>query len=221
MKIETLVVGQLATNCYLAWCPATLRAVIIDPGDAGDFIIQKILDLKLKPELIVATHGHFDHVLAVTELRLAFGVPFILHQKDEPLLKRAGRIAQYFTGLRSDPVVRPDQFIKEGDVLRFGKQNLRIIETPGHTPGSICLYSESIHLRGGVAPAAHLGGDRILFSGDTLFAGGGMGRTDLPGGNQNQLLGSIKNKLLVLPDDTVVCPGHGEMTTIGEEKQYY
>ena len=197
MKIETLVVGQLATNCYLAICEETNRTAIIDPGDDGEFIVQKILDLKLKPEFMAATHGHFDHILAATELKLAFGIPFYLHQKDLSILKRTRRTAEYFLGISVDPPPEVDKFIRGGDVLRFGKEKLAVIETPGHTPGGICLYNQ-----------------KILFSGDTLFAEGQVGRTDLGGSSLEDLTNSIKTKLFVLPDETVVYPGHGEETTI-------
>lgn len=201
MKVEPLIVGQLATNCYLAWCPETLKAIVIDPGDAGDYIAEKILALKIKPELIVATHGHFDHVLAATELKLAFNIPFLINKKDEFLLKRSQKTAEFFTRIKADLSPTADHFIKEGDIIEFGKQKLRVIETPGHTPGSICLY-----------------GSNILFSGDTLFADG-VGRTDLGGGNQKQLETSLK-KIFILPADTVVYSGHGKPTTIGAEKQH-
>ena len=204
MEIETLVVGQLATNCYLAWCSKTQETIIIDPADAGDYIGEKILSLELKPRLIVATHGHFDHVLAVTELKLAFNIPFLIHQKDKSLLKRSQKTAKYFTGIDADPPPQVDQFIKEGDVLNFGEEELKIIETPGHTPGEVCLVDK-----------------KVLFSGDTLFAHGGIGRTDLAGSSKEEILDSIKNKLLVLPEETIVYPGHGEMTTIREAKRYF
>lgn len=199
MKIETLVVGQLAANCYLAVCEETGSLAIIDPGDDGEFIVQKILGLKLKPEFIVATHGHFDHILAATELKLAFRIPFYLHQKDLSILKRTQQTAEYFLGISVDPPPKVDKFIKEGDILRFGKEKLAVMETPGHTPGGICLYS-------------NLGG--VLFSGDTLFASGGIGRTDLDGSSLKDLINSIKTKLFILPEETLVYPGHGEEATI-------
>lgn len=200
MKVETLVLGPLATNCYLVWDEKTKEAVIIDPADEGTFIIQKILDLKLKPRLILATHGHFDHVLAATELKLAFRIPFWLHQADLFLLQRTQKTTKHFTGLQADLPPQVDKFLKEGDEITFGKEKLRVIETPGHTPGSISLY----------AP-------RILFSGDTLFAGG-VGRTDFSYASQEKIIASIKEKLFRLLDKTVVYPGHGVTTTINNEK---
>ncbi|HUS60130.1 MAG TPA: MBL fold metallo-hydrolase [Nevskiaceae bacterium] len=198
MKIERLIVGQLQTNCYLAWDEERSEAVIIDPGDDADFIIRKIQDLKIQPIFIVATHGHFDHVLAVTELKLAYLIPFLMHKADLFLLKKSGATAQYFTEIRTDPILPPDKFVKEGDLIKFGKEKLKVIETPGHTPGSIALFTPG-----------------ILFSGDTVFAQG-VGRTDFSYASSKKLKNSLK-KLFQLPEKTVVYPGHGPTTTIGKK----
>ncbi len=202
MKIEKLVVGQLQTNCYLVWDKKSSQAVIIDPGDDADYLIQRINDLGLKPKLIVATHGHFDHVLAVPELKLAFGIPFLLHRKDLFLLKRSAETAHYFTRAAADPPLMPDKFIKEGDQIVFGKQKLKVMETPGHSPGGVALYSR---------------GAGVLFSGDTLFCQG-VGRTDFSYGSTRDLEKSIK-RLLRLPKEILVYPGHGPETTIGKERK--
>ena len=199
MRVEKLVVGQLATNCYLVWDEKTRDSIIIDPGDDGDYIIQKIQDLKLFPKLLIATHGHFDHVLAALELRLAFSISFLIHKNDLFLLNRASQTAKHFLELRFDPSAKPDKFIKEGDTIRFGGEKLKVLETPGHTPGGISLL-----------------GKRIIFSGDTLFADG-FGRTDFSYGSKKDLEKSIE-KLFKLPDDTLVYPGHGEEITIEEIK---
>lgn len=201
MEIETLVLGQLATNCYLVYDEKTREAVIIDPADEGTFIIQRILDLKLKPKLIVATHGHFDHVLAATELKLAFNIPFWLSEADLFLLKRVQKTTQHFANFHTDPPPPVDKFLKERDEIPVDKERLKVIETPGHTPGSISLYTPG-----------------ILFSGDTLFSSG-VGRTDFAYGSQKNLLTSIKEKLFKLPSQTEVYPGHGPKTTIMAEKQ--
>jgi len=195
MRIECLIVGQLQTNCYLVWNQISKKAIIIDPGDDADYILHKIQDLGLKPKLIIATHGHFDHVLAVTELKLAFQIPFLIHQADLFLIRRVSETAKYFTGLKADPFLPPDRFIKEKDQLKFGQEKLKVIETPGHTPGSICLYQKG-----------------TLFSGDTLFASG-TGRTDFSYASSEELKISLK-KLFQLPLKTVVYPGHGQKTTI-------
>lgn len=195
MKVQRLVVGQLQTNCYLIWDQTTKKAIIIDPGDDADFIIRKIQDFRLKPVLIIATHGHFDHVLATTELKLAFNLAFLIHQADVFLIKRAQKSALHFTGARAEPQLPPDQFIKENDQIPFGKEKLKVIKTPGHTPGSICLYQKG-----------------ILFSGDTIFAQG-VGRTDFAYSSSKELKKSLQ-KLFKLPAKTKVYPGHGTETTV-------
>lgn len=199
MKVASLQVGQLQTNCYLVWDENDFEAVIIDPGDDGDFIIQKIIDLELHPKFILATHGHFDHVLAVTELKLAFKIPFLMYQADLPILKKAAASAKHFTGIPALSPLPPDKYLHVGDVLQFGQEKLKVMETPGHTPGGVSFYSPG-----------------ILFSGDTLFYHG-MGRTDFSYASQSQLEKSVK-KLLRLPEKTLVYPGHGQETTIKEEK---
>jgi hydroxyacylglutathione hydrolase len=202
MKIEKLVVGQLQTNCYLVWDEENGEGIIIDPGDDGDYLIRRIQDLEIKPKLIVATHGHFDHVLAATELKLAFKIPFLMHRADLPVLKRIQSSARYWLGIEIDPPPTVDQNIKEGDWLKFGQEKLRVIATPGHSPGGVALYNR---------------GESILFSGDTLFKQG-VGRTDLSYSSEKDLTKSLK-KLLKLPSETIVYPGHGLETTIGEEKE--
>ena len=205
MPVETLPVGQLQTNCYLYYDAATRKALIIDPGDDADFILQKIKDLSLTPLSIVATHGHFDHLLAATELKLAFNLPFLLHPADQPLLKRTRQTALFFTGLYPDPPPPIDRPLKPGQLLRVGESRLKVIATPGHTPGSVSLYSKE---------------DRLAFVGDLLFAHGDVGRTDLWGGNPQKLQTSIK-KILSLPENTRLYPGHGPATTVAEEKPYH
>lgn len=202
MGIEKLVVGSLQTNCYLYWDEKSQKAIIIDPGDDGDFIAQKILSLKLKPLLIIATHGHFDHILAVTELKLAFNIPFLINRADLFLLNRASRTAQFFIGVKPDPSLPADRFIKEGDIVKFGKEGLKVIETPGHTPGGISLYKKG-----------------ILFSGDTIFSDG-YGRTDFSYASRSDLEKSIK-KILKLPPETIIYPGHGQETSVEEAKETF
>jgi hydroxyacylglutathione hydrolase len=203
VEVERLVVGKLQTNCYLASCSKTGEAVVIDPGDDGGFIIQKILDLKLRPKFILATHGHFDHVLAVTELKLAFRIPFLIHKDDIFLLKRLRETANYFLGYDAYPEVRKpdvDGYLNGDAILSFGGERLKIVETPGHTPGGVCFY-----------------GVGALFAGDTLFHQG-LGRTDLSYSSFEELTKSLE-KLSKLPGETVVYPGHGSETTIVAEKQ--
>ena len=202
MEIKTLVVGQLQTNCYLAYDKQSREAVIIDPGDDADFIIQQIKDLDLKPKFILATHGHFDHILAVLELKLAFKIPFLVNKKDEFLVKRADKTAGYF--LKGEQNLTPmiDKSIKERDIIVFGKQKLKVLNSPGHSPGGVAFLSRG-----------------VCFSGDTLFKRA-VGRTDYSYGSPKDLMNSIQ-KLLKLPDKTVVYPGHGLQTTIAEEKTFF
>lgn len=196
MGIKKLVVGSLGTNCYLVW-DENLNSLIIDPGDAGDFIIQKVTEFKLKPRFIIATHGHFDHVLAAQELKLTFSIPFLIHRADLFLLKRTQGSIRYFLGFNTGLPPKPDGFVKDGDKIKFGGENLQIIETPGHTPGSICLY-----------------GSGVLFSGDSLFADG-FGRTDFSYSSREDMKNSLAG-LLKLPSQTIIYPGHGESTTISD-----
>lgn len=233
MKIERYVLGPLATNCYLVYDESSFEGVIIDPADEGNFISQKILDLGVEPKFIIATHGHFDHLLAALELKLNFNTPFLMHKADIPLLARTQDSARYFTGLKVDPPANVDKFLKEGDVLKFGQEKLKVIETPGHTPGGICLYGQQESRKRSKGRHAEfisaskvlnrVQGDKqemvpILFSGDTLFCQG-VGRTDFSYSSTKDLIKSLKEKILVLPEDTCVYPGHGEVTTIGKEKE--
>jgi len=202
MKIERVIVGQLVTNCYLVWDEESSEAVIIDPGDDADYIIRRVGDFNLFPQFILATHGHFDHVLGVTELKLALNIPFLIHQKDLFLLKRAEKTAKFFTEVGKEPVLPPDKFIKEGDKIVFGKESLKVIETPGHTPGSVSFYSSG-----------------FLFSGDLIFAGG-VGRTDFAYSSKEKLQKSIK-KVLKLPKTTTIYPGHGQSLIIEDFQSFW
>lgn len=201
MQVKTLELGQLQTNCYLVWCPKTLETIIIDPADEADYISQEIINFKLKPKYIVLTHGHFDHCLGVLELKLNFNIPILLHQKDLSLYQQTQKSAQYWLKRQVDPVPPPDKFIKQNDQIKYGNKALSVIETPGHTPGSICLISVN---PGGSHP--------VLFSGDTLFKNG-IGRTDFSYSNSQDMQKSLQ-KLFKLPPNTKVYPGHGPTTTL-------
>jgi glyoxylase-like metal-dependent hydrolase (beta-lactamase superfamily II) len=207
MNVERLVVGQLATNCYLAFCPKVREAVIIDPGDDGDFVIRKALDLNLKPKFILATHGHFDHLLSAKELQVNFKIPFLIHRADLFLLKRVKSTADYFLDFKGFPELaegppRVERYLEEGEIISFGKEQLKILETPGHTPGGVSFYTEG-----------------ALFSGDTLFCRG-VGRTDLSYSSFKALQDSLQ-KLFRLPPRTVVYPGHGEETNLAAERALF
>lgn len=193
-------VGPLACNCYVVGDLATRRAIVIDPGGDADELAAEIAARDLTITAIVATHAHFDHVLAAERLRAVTGAPFHLHRDDRPLLEWIGPSMEMFLGIPGEEPPEVDSDAAEGDRLRAGDVEFEVVHTPGHSPGSISL----------VTPGA-------LFCGDTLFAGS-VGRTDLPGGDTQQLLDAVKEKLFPLGDDVPVYPGHGPPTTIEREK---
>lgn len=204
-KITRLTVGQLQENCFLVSDKKTHEAIIIDPGDEAEYIIQKLSDLDTTPISIVATHGHFDHIQAALELQLAYNIPFLMHQGDLDLLKHYRRSAKYYTDVDPGPPPKVTHFISTKDTISLGETVFEIIEVPGHTPGSVALYSRK---------------EGIVFVGDVIFEGGVIGRTDLPYSNKKQLLTSIE-KLLKLPRDTIVYSGHGDPTSIGDFTAQY
>lgn len=210
MKIETFVLGQLQTNCYLIYDENSKEGVIIDPADSAEFIAEKIQLLKIKPKAIIATHGHFDHILAAGELQLIMNIPFYIHKNDLFLLKQMNQSAFYW--LNQDVKKIPPlkiKFIKKNDKIFFGNHYLKVLETPGHTPGSICLLLNPL--------TRELVNSLILFSGDTLFKDG-FGRYDFSYSSKEKLKFSL-TKLLKLSKQTIVYPGHGEATTIKNEEK--
>lgn len=197
--LKTIPVGMLQTNCYIAADENTKETAVIDPAAEFEKIKLYIESNNLKVKYILLTHGHGDHILAVNELREYSKAPVGIHEDDKEMLGDSN--LNYSFMYNSKPVEEKCDFtLKDGDILRLGESELRIIHTPGHTMGSIGIL---------------FGKD--LMSGDTLFAEG-IGRTDLPGGDYRSILESIKEKLFILPDETVVHPGHGPYTTIGNEK---
>lgn len=200
MLLERMEVGLFATNCYLVACPETKEAVIIDPGAEGDRILQRVQDLKLKVRYVLNTHAHIDHIGANEQLRKALRVPLLAHEADLPRYHSPQTGLALFMG--KVEVAPPDRFLREGDNLQVGTLQIRVLETPGHSPGGIILEING-----------------ALFVGDTLFAGS-IGRTDFQGGSFPQLIQSIKDKILSYPDDTKVYPGHGPPTTVGDERRY-
>lgn len=187
-------------NCYILGCERTRSAAVIDPGDEADRILLKLAEDNLRLEYIINTHGHFDHVGANGPLKKATGAEIVIHPADAPMLAQLGRTAASF-GLSVENSPPPDRTVGEGDVISFGDISLKVLHTPGHSPGGISLYT-----------------DGMVFVGDTLFAGS-IGRTDLPGGDFNTLIAAIKTKLFPLGDDVLVYTGHGPETTVGREKR--
>jgi hydroxyacylglutathione hydrolase len=204
MALEVLYhreVGPLACNCYIVGDPSTTDAIVIDPGGDAAEITAAIDERNLTVTAIVATHAHFDHLLAAEVVRDHTGAPMYLHDSDRPLLDWFQTSGLMFLGMELPPPPDIDNSPKEGDRLVVGSSELVVVHTPGHSPGSIALL-----------------GDEAVFSGDTLFAGS-IGRSDLPGGDTDELVASIRGKLFAAPDDLRVYPGHGPATTIGKEKE--
>lgn len=201
MFVKQLPVGAIGTNCYIVGCEETKEGVIIDPGDEAERILAEVKAAGLAIKYVLNTHAHFDHILANGPVVKATGAPLALHPLDLPLLRQKGG-AEFF-GLQAPASPEPDIALAEGDTLSFGTHVFQVLFTPGHTPGHVSFYE------------ARAG---IIFDGDVLFAGG-IGRTDLPGGDYETLMNSIAEKLMVLPDETIVCSGHGEVTTIGRERE--
>jgi hydroxyacylglutathione hydrolase len=216
---EILPVGMLQCNCHIVGDPLTREAIVIDPGDDAVRILEVIELHHLKVTAIVVTHTHIDHVVGLHRVREATGAPVYVHADDLGLYRMLDVQASWL-GWKTPQQVQIDQLVREGDVIRWGGYAAQILHTPGHTPGSICVYMPSDTLAvqsdtGDAKPAK--GGTGQLFAGDTLFSGS-IGRTDLWGGSFEGIIHSLKGKLLELPDSTIVYPGHGENTTIGKER---
>ncbi|MBW1607179.1 MAG: MBL fold metallo-hydrolase [Deltaproteobacteria bacterium] len=201
MIIKELVVGPLMANCFICGCSKTKEAVVIDPGGDANTILLSLADSKLKAKYIINTHGHFDHVSANGKMKDATGADILIHPLDAPMLEKLSSNAAFFwVSVENSPPC--DQTLEEGDTVSFGDITLKVIHTPGHTPGGISLYTNG-----------------VVFVGDTLFAGS-IGRTDFPGGDFNTLISSIKTKLFKMEDDIRVFSGHGPETSIGTEKRH-
>ncbi|GAB6097164.1 MBL fold metallo-hydrolase [Desulfatiferula olefinivorans] len=201
MIVNVLVVGPIGANCIILGCEKTRKAAVVDPGDEGGRILSALTRDKLTLEYIINTHGHFDHVGANRRLKEATGAQILIHAKDAPMLGHLREMAMSF-GMRMDNSPPADRLLNDGDVITFGEQSLKVLHTPGHSPGGIALAAED-----------------FVIAGDTLFQGS-IGRTDLPGGDFNTLITSIRTKLFPLGDTMKVYTGHGPATLIGSEKRF-
>jgi len=199
MILERIVVGPLEENTYIIGDEVTNQAIVVDPGDESDRIIEIIKERGLQVHTIICTHTHFDHVGAVGDIKKATGARILIHKEDQQVYETAKDHAAFW-GYDFDDIPQPDGFIDEGDDIQVGDIKFRVMHTPGHSPGGICLY-----------------GGGVLITGDTLFKGS-VGRTDFPGGSMEELKKSFR-RLLGLPEGTKIFSGHGPETTVGMEKR--
>ncbi len=198
MIVRSLVVGPLDVNCFIIWDEASKKAMVIDPGDEPDRIMEIINNESLSVDYIVCTHAHFDHVGAVADIKKETGAKVIIH-RDELEIYHGAKDQAAFWGYDLDPLPEPEIFVKDGDEISLGGISFKVLHTPGHSPGGICLSGEG-----------------VIVTGDTLFAGA-VGRTDFYGGDMNRLRESFK-RLMSFPPETEVLPGHGPNSTIGRER---
>ncbi|MDD5701325.1 MAG: MBL fold metallo-hydrolase [Dehalococcoidales bacterium] len=198
MIIKRLVVGGWRANCYIVGSEATKQGLIIDPGDEENSILKAVKELGLDIKVLVATHGHIDHIGAIGELKHAIGASVAIHRSDSTALQGDGR---FFWGQYFGPPMHADRLLQEGDAVSVSDINFTVINTPGHTYGGICLY-----------------GHGMVFTGDTLFHNS-IGSSGIGTGTRSELLDSIINKIMVLPPETVIYPGHGSPTTVEAERK--
>lgn len=199
--VRGIVVGSFAENCWIIGNRRSGEAICVDPGDSADEVLALARDMGVRIRYIANSHAHIDHVLGVRGVRDATDAKFLLHPGDLDLARGTAESAKRWMGVEIESPPDPDAFIADGDEIDIDGLKLTVLHTPGHTRGSVCFYA-----------------DGIVFAGDTLFQGS-IGRTDLPGGDYDEEMASIVERLLVLPDDTIVLPGHMEQTTIGHERQ--
>jgi len=200
MILKMLVVGPIQSNCYIVGCEKTREAAVIDPGGDADRILITLAKDKLRCLYIINTHGHFDHSADNKRLKEVTGAQLLIHPADAPMILNQS-MGGGMWGLHVDNSPPPDRYLGEGDIITFGDISLKVLHTPGHSPGGISLVT-----------------DKMVFVGDTLFAGS-IGRTDFPGGDYEGLLRQVRDKIFTLGDDVVVYPGHGPKTTVGRERK--
>lgn len=201
MIVECLTVGPLMENCYILGDDKTKIAAVIDPGDEPERIVERLEKRKLQCTHILLTHAHVDHVSGINGVVKATGANVYIHKDDAFMLKSAPVQALAF-GMKPFLPPKVDRYLEDGEIIEIGNLKVKVLHTPGHSSGGVCFLVE-----------------KCIFVGDTIFQGS-IGRTDLPGGNYNELINSIETKIFTLPDDTVIYPGHGPETTVGYEKKY-
>lgn len=202
IRVQNLVLGMLATNCWFLQNPESKELLIVDPAASPERIFQQVTAMEGKPAAVLLTHGHYDHMLAAEAVRDAYEIPVYAHEAEQEVL---GDAQKNLSAVWSTPyTMQADLMVKEGDVLSLAGYEIRVLHTPGHTKGSVCYY---------------LPKERVLISGDTLFCES-YGRYDFPTSSGRELFASVKRLLQELPEDVKVCPGHNESTEIGYEKRY-
>ena len=201
MILEQIIVGPLQTNCYIIGCEKTLEAAVIDPGDEMDKIITVINENNINVKYIFVTHAHVDHIAHLLKLKQEIHAEIVMHADDQFLFDTAAIQAMMF-GLSDPGNPEPDRLVSDNEIIKVGDLEVKVLHTPGHSPGSVTYHV-----------------DNHLFVGDLIFAGS-IGRTDLPGGNYTTLINSVKSKIFTLADETIIYPGHGPSTSVGEEKKY-
>jgi hydroxyacylglutathione hydrolase len=204
MIVKGLTVGLFQENCYILGCEETHEGVIIDPGDNARAILKLVQQEGLTIGKIINTHAHLDHVMAVDAIRSVTAARFYLHRADVPILEDVPARARLWLDTEIEPVDPPDEYLEDGQVITFGKEEVEVRFTPGHSPGHVVFVHHKSHM---------------IFGGDTLFEGS-IGRFDLPGSDGPILYRSIREQLFTLPDDYTVLPGHGGATTIGHERAH-